>query len=218
MSLRYRIGTRVDSDDDQGPLRFVIATEGRKADGLDLRMDRLDLDRYRSNPVIQPQHDWRAWPIGRGENVEVRDGSLLADAVFDLDDPVGAEVDRKYRGRFLNAVSVGFDVHNLDEQTGMPERWELLEFSAVTIPLDADALVESGRMARALALTEELRAGKVLSSKNQTLVEEAIGALQSLLEAAKKADADEEQDDDPDDGRTAAGIDIRRRRLQLLGV
>lgn len=230
----FRIETRAEGDEDP-PLRFVIATEGRKADGIDLRMDALDLDRYRSNPVILPSHNYRADPIGRGDNVEVDGGKLLADAVFDLDDPDGAQKERKYRGGFLNAVSVGFDVHGLDEDTGIPERWELLEFSTVSVPLDADAVLESERIARAFAITEELREGKVLSGKNKKTIQQALEALQSLLDAA----SDETKGHQPGDGRVddcagehdiyciadpacrrhvaaaQASIDLRRRRLQL---
>ncbi len=141
---------RADNAPGDGPIRFVIATEGRKADGIDLRMDRLSLDRYLANPVVMYGHDYwgrESLPIGRAENVHVDGDRLLADAVFDLDDPFAAQVDRKYRGGYLNAVSVGFDLRGFDNATGVPDSWELLEFSAVPIPLDPDALVESGRAA-----------------------------------------------------------------------
>lgn len=217
----HRIVTRADGDEGDGPLRFVIATEGRKADGIDLRMDRLDLGRYRSNPIILPSHNYRANPIGRGENVEIDGDKLLADAVFDLDDPEGALLDRKYRNGFMSAVSVGFDIHGLDDETGVPERWELLEFSTVSVPLDADAVLESDRLARAFALTEAIREGKVLSTKNKKIVQEAVAALTSLLEAASDASQsttpDDSRDDAPDDGPAeGVSLELRRRRLQLL--
>lgn len=223
MITRYRVGHRADGDDPEGPLRFVLATEGLKADGIDLRMANLDLARYRANPVIQPAHDWRAWPIGRGENIEVDGDRLMADAVFDLEDDVGAEVDRKYRRQFLNAVSVGFDLDGLDEETGIPDRWELLEFSAVTIPLDGDALVESGRQ-RAAALTEALtglREGDVESTRDRKLLETALGALTALLEERSQGSPvrqpDPEPDPEPDpDPEAPQGHAARERRLRLL--
>lgn len=207
MTMHVRTGHRIvrADEDDDSPLRFVIATEGRKADGIDLQMANLDLDRYRSNPVILPSHNYRAAPVGRGENVEVDGPRLLADAVFDMDDPDAATLDRKYRGGFMNAVSVGFDVHGLDEETGVPDSWELLEFSTVSVPLDADAVLESDRLARAFALTAELREGKVLSGKNKKVVEEALAALQSLLAAASDATKSAPDDD----------LALRRRRLRL---
>lgn len=210
MSTCYRMAHRADTDDPDGPIRFVVATEGRKADGIDLRMDRADLARYESNPVVLAFHDYWQLPVGRGENVTIEDGKLYADAVFDLDDPLGAQLDRKYRNGFMSAVSVGFDVYDVDD-AGVPGRWEMLEFSAVPIPLDADAIKSPDRQARALvgALTD-LRAGKVLSKSNEQLVEQAVEALSAVLEAARE--------DAEDDDRGAAGpsrLQAARRRLAL---
>lgn len=167
MSNVYLRGFMQREQAEDGPIRFVIATEGRKADGIDLRMDRLSLDRYRSNPVIMYGHDYYgrgSLPIGRAENVRVEKSALMADAVFDMDDEFAATVDRKYRGGFLNAVSVGFDFGRLDS-TGVPESWELFEFSAVPIPLDPDAVMARARMldldaikADPVALTDAQRA------------------------------------------------------------
>lgn len=171
----HRTALRAPTDDPNGPLRFVIATEGRKADGIDLRMDNVDLGRYTGNPVVMAMHDYRTLPVGRGENIAVDGKSLLADAVFDLDDPVGAALDRKYRAGFMNAVSVGFDAYDIDEQ-GVPARWELLEFSAVPIPMDAGALLDSGRQARAVAdLLTEIR-GEALNAEQLALLGQLFAA------------------------------------------
>lgn len=209
MHIRDAHIVRQEGDED-GPLRFVIATEGRKADGIDLRMDRLDLDRYHRNPIVLPSHDYRAAPVGRGENVTVEDGRLMADAVFDLDDPAGAELDRKYRHGFMSAVSVGFDVRGVDDD-GVPDSWELLEFSTVSVPMDADAVLESERIARAFAITEELREGRVLSGRNRETVEQAMEALRSLLDAPSESASDDTNDEPVD-------LSAHRRRLRLIGA
>lgn len=134
--------------DGKGPIRFVAATEGRKADGLNLQMGTVELDRFRANPVILYGHQYfgrDSLPIGRAEDVFVDGDRLMEDIQFDLDDPFAAAVDRKVRAGFVNAVSIGFDVTNVDQQTGIPERWELLETSVVPVPLDPDALKDSER-------------------------------------------------------------------------
>ncbi|MFE2106646.1 hypothetical protein ACFXAF_12375, partial [Kitasatospora sp. NPDC059463] len=72
MSRHYLRGYAVraaDGSAESGPIPFVLATAGRKADGIDLRMDTLDLARYLSNPVLGYGHAY--WgrdglPIGRG--------------------------------------------------------------------------------------------------------------------------------------------------------
>lgn len=154
--LTRRLAYRMPTSDPDEPLRFVVASEGRKDDGIDLRMDRVDLSRLTANPVVMMMHDYSRLPIGRAENIHVQDGDLLADAVFDLDDPNGTEVDRKYRNGFLNAVSVGFEARNVGDD-GQPESWTPLEFSAVPIGMDPDALLTMSRSALADELASRLR-------------------------------------------------------------
>lgn len=193
MSIRYRIAHRAETDDPDGPLRFVIATEGRKGDGIDLRMDNVDLGRFQTNPVVMALHDYFQLPVGRAENVAVEDGKLMADAIFDTADPRGAEIDRKYREGFMSAVSVGFDVFDVNDQ-GVPARWELLEFSAVPIPMDGDALVASGRQARALAdALEEVRSSRPDEDAVARIVEDTV----LRLRAAEREPQGSEQSEIP---------------------
>ena len=137
-----------------GPIRFIMATEGPKGDGIDLRMAGADLRRFRANPVVGYGHCY--WgrndlPIGRASNTEVDGTRLVADVIFDTADPFAATVDRKYRDGFLNAVSIGFDVHEWEDDSGnyrtggVATKWELFELSAVPLPMDGNAIVESGR-------------------------------------------------------------------------
>lgn len=137
-----------------GPLRFVMATEGPKGDGIDLRMAGANLARFRSNPIVGYGHCYYGrndLPIGRADNTEIDGTRLLADVVFDTADDFAATVDRKYRDGFLNAVSIGFDVHEWEDDKstysnpGVATKWELFELSAVPLPMDQGALVESGR-------------------------------------------------------------------------
>ena len=190
-----------------GPVPFVLATEGRKADGLDLRMAGLDLARYQANPVLGYGHSY--WgrdglPIGRVENARPDGERLLGDLVFDQDDEFATTVERKIRNGYLNAVSVGFDAHDID-QAGVPARWELFETSVVPLPMDPDAVQDAEGRALARALGG-MRAGKVLSAKNKTLVQAAVDALTALMDgAAEEAAPVELAADDP----------MRRARLRL---
>lgn len=146
------------------PITFVAATEGRKADNIDLRMSGARLDRFRSNPVFGYGHRYygrQDLPIGRAISTEI-DGSLLRIAVeFDQGDEFAREVERKYRDGYMNAVSIGFDVAKWEGNNGsywsggVAEEWELNELSAVPIPMDGDAIVTGGRT-RGLDLRELL--------------------------------------------------------------
>lgn len=225
------------ADDDQGddaagkPLTIVAATEGRKGDGLNLTMKGAELGRFDANPVVGYGHSY--WgrdglPIGRSDKTWIDGDSLKMAVVFDQDDDFARKVERKYRNKIMNAFSIGFDVWNIADD-GTPEGWELFEVSAVPLPMDPNAIVESGRdgqlaLARGLldipdALSEAdvallrhaVRAGAVLSKKNKQLVTDARDALQQLLDAAGTS-----SDDDPDDEARAHAA--RLARLQAAGL
>ncbi|MFJ2162566.1 hypothetical protein [Streptomyces sp. NPDC087856] len=229
-----------DTDKAMGsPLPIVAATAGRKGDGLNLLMDGVDLERFQSNPVIGYGHSYwgvEGLPKGRAEDTRVDGDQLLMNVLFDQEDEFATTIERKYRNKFLNAFSIGFDVHDIDDQ-GTVKAWELYEVSAVPLPMDPNALVSDGRdgqlaVMRALGLDQrgpaaeafaqavmdklgtfgldELRAGAVLSKKNKTLVQNAVDALSELLDAAGTDEGD-------DDARAAADAHTARL-LRLAGI
>lgn len=137
-----------------GPLPVVLATEGRKADGIDLRMDGARLERFRANPVLGYGHNY--WgrsdlPIGRVESVTIDGTTLRGDLVFDTEDSFAMEIERKMRAKFINAVSIGFAVNEWEGgkgdywNGGVAVAWELSELSVVPIGMDPNALVGAGR-------------------------------------------------------------------------
>lgn len=141
---------------DDSPLRVVMASEGRQADKIDLRMSGADLARFRGNPVLGYGHSY--WgrtnlPIGRvkPDTLLIADRQLSGDLEFDQEDPFAREVERKMRAGYINAVSIGFDVTQWESaedsywRGGVATKWELSELSVVPVPMDANALVTSGR-------------------------------------------------------------------------
>lgn len=143
---------------DDTPLRVVMASEGRMADKIDLRMAGADLGRFRGNPVLGYGHSY--WgrtnlPIGRvdPDSLTIADKQLSGEIHFDQGDEFAREVERKMRAGFLNAVSIGFDVTQWESaednywRGGVASKWELSELSVVPVPMDSSALVTSGRTA-----------------------------------------------------------------------
>jgi hypothetical protein len=142
------------------PIRFTASTEGIKRDGLDLSMSQWDLANYTRNNVVLWAHSYGGLfggapllPIGKAD-VKVDGKRLLADVTFDGADPFAADIERKYRQGFLNAVSVGWDTilpagKQMSQVAKDEIRLDLLDVSAVPIPGDPDALME--RQRRALA-------------------------------------------------------------------
>ena len=169
---------------DGAPLRGVMASEGKQADGIDLRMSGVDLGRFNRNPVLGYGH--RYWsredlPIGRVDNVKVAGKELSGDLVFDDGDEFAMTCERKMRAGILSAVSIGFEVTEWENENdnywrgGVATGWELHELSVVPVPMDSNAVVTSGRSllddgdraaARALVddLTAEFGAERVLAA------------------------------------------------------
>lgn len=141
---------------DGAPLRVVMASEGRQADGIDLRMSGAQLERYRANPVLGYGHSY--WgrgnlPIGRvnPESLTINGTTLSGELEFDQGDEFARETERKMRAGYLNAVSIGFEVTEWESEQdsywrgGVATRWELSELSVVPVPMDANAVVTAGR-------------------------------------------------------------------------
>ena len=107
------------------------------------------LANYRRNPVFQNAHQYGdvIFTLGKALITEVRDGRLYQRIQFATDvNPMARIAYGLYRGKFLNAVSVGFIPvrwENGSAEKGFRRKYveqELLEVSAVGIPANPNAL------------------------------------------------------------------------------
>lgn len=218
---------RAASTDDT--IRFIGATEGEKPDGIDLLMDGAELGRYQANPIFGWGHRYHGrenLPIGRSERTEVDDQKrLMFDITFDRKDSFAKEVERKYRERFLNAVSIGFSVIEWEDpktqdyyRGGTATRWELYELSGVPLPMDANAVVDSGRSG--LAVEQELL--DAVRGLLNRLDASSIADLRALLDNAgvprEQVERAGEQPTPEDAPVAGTRLAIARRRLQLMGA
>lgn len=127
-----------DNQGDSGPLPFVVSTEGMKGDGFSLKAEDWDLSRFKRNNLVLWAHDFfgERPPIGKAD-ARIDGRVLRADITFDPDDSFAQTIERKYRNGFLNAMSVSWDI--------VDKKNQLLEISAVPIPMDPDALMERAK-------------------------------------------------------------------------
>jgi HK97 family phage prohead protease len=133
-------------------LSFTISTASVDRMGDSIAVDGWDLTAYKKNPVVLWAHDMTGLPIGRAADISVEDGKLKSVAEFvpaDISRFADA-VYRLYQAKFLNAASVGFRptkwawTEDKDRKFGIDfEQQELLEYSAVPVPANADALIEA---------------------------------------------------------------------------
>ena len=144
-------------------IRAAVGSEDRKGDVID--PNGWELDGYRRNPVFLWAHDRSMPPIGQTRRIWVEDGALRAVIEFASTD-FAREVAELYLRGFMRGVSVGFlplEIETRQASNGrrgyLYRRQELLEISAVPVPMHSEALAsrstESGHNSDALG--EELR-------------------------------------------------------------
>ena len=107
------------------------------------------LENYQRNPVFQNSHQYGdiMFTLGRALTTEVRSGKLVQRIHFATDvNPVAKLAYGLYKGKFLNAVALGFDPlrwENGTQESPYRRKYieqELLEVSAVSIPANPNAL------------------------------------------------------------------------------
>lgn len=204
---------------DGAPLRVVLASEGRQADGIDLRMSGADLARFRGNPILGYGHSYygRAnLPIGRvdPDSLAADGDRLVGDLEFDAGDDFAREVERKMRAGYLSAVSIGFSVTEWESENdnywrgGVATGWELSELSVVPVPMDANALVTAGR---SLADPDVLGVLHGLSAEEFAQLVVRLQAVQNV--AAGRGPAVELIEDVPEPGPAGINPDAARTFL-----
>lgn len=103
------------------------------------------LDNYKRNPVVLPSHDYRSLAIAKATDIEVTDDAIVAKVVFPDKGvhPLSDTYYEMYKGGFQSAWSIGFiplKASDLEGGGRQFDEWELLEFSAVSVPDNPEAL------------------------------------------------------------------------------
>jgi len=132
-------------------LIFTISSPAVDRMGDTIAVDGWKLESFRKNPVVLWAHDSSSLPVAKANKVWIEDGKLKAEAEFT---PAGMArfndtVFEMYKQGFLSATSVGFAPLKYAFTEDPQRRYgidfieqELLEFSAVPVPANAEALIE----------------------------------------------------------------------------
>lgn len=119
------------------------------------------------------------------------DHGWLVKGAFDLESPKGAQVYRLVKGRRLNQLSFAYDTIDegsveLEDGTKANElrKLKVYEFSFVPVGANQDTSVVAVK-----ALAEGIKAGRVLSAKNETALRDARDAIDSVLSSLGDDDA-----------------------------
>lgn len=121
---------------------FVINDASLNSHGFRVVTSGINLSRFKKNPVMLYGHDREKGVIGRWENLRVDGDKLLADPVFDENDPIGRTVKDKVDNGFLNSVSMGIEVLDMKTIDGVDTAIQsvLHEISIADIPSNQNAV------------------------------------------------------------------------------
>lgn len=121
---------------------FIVSDESVNVYGTILETQGIDIEDFRKNPIMYYNHERNKGVIGRWENIRKDGNTLLADAVFDEKNELGARVARQVKDGFLRSASVGFETLDMEEIDGVTHitKSKLREISIVDIPANTNAV------------------------------------------------------------------------------
>ena len=128
-------------------VRFTITTADPDRERDIVSAEGVDTTAYERNGVVLFGHDYKSLPIGRCVGIERLPNKIIATAEFATADlnPLADQVYRMVKAGFLNATSIGFrpvEWNFNEERRGVDfKKVELLEFSVVPVPANAQALI-----------------------------------------------------------------------------
>lgn len=151
------------------------------------------LDEYLKNPVILFAHDHNQPAIGKCVSLGFnQEGHLEGEIQFAAKEYDFANtIFQLYKGGYMRAFSVGFQnevvEYNEGENKVTLKKNHLFEISTVNVPANHLALakskgIDTAPLEKHLGMTVE-KEGRVLSSKNKSIIENARNALDELLSA-----------------------------------
>lgn len=137
---------------------FILADENLVDRGFRLLMSGARLERFKANPVMLYMHQRErtysskarvVMPIGRWDNIRIVGKKLMADPIFDEEDPVALAVKKKVEQKIINGASPGINIFAWSEDPKKMVKgqtlptitdWEVMEGSIVDIPSNPNAV------------------------------------------------------------------------------
>jgi hypothetical protein len=193
-------------------IRFCISNEGEDRDGDILIATGCDFTNFAKNPQFLGFHNYWDFPLGKPTKwwIDARQKKVYSDVYFPTMEELATDpqfasekaklVDTTYnmfKIGMLNAVSIGFRIKesskNSESSTSWGQiisKWELLEFSAVPVPSNPEALAEARKSfepsvmelfdTAAKGFQTEEKSGRRISSATQAIIDEAKGCHENI--------------------------------------
>ena len=187
-------------------VQFTISKEVVDRDGDILRASGVDFTNYMKNPVFLSFHNSREFPLGKVTKFWVEGNAVKAIVYFPPIEELSTNPEQAsekaklvdftyhcYKTGMLNAVSVGFiPLEWVETENGFDiQKWELLEFSAVAVPANQDAIAEAVKsfgddFAKGLISKPAEKSGRRVSAETREILNK-IKACGDELEKCQKA-------------------------------
>ena len=226
-------------------VQFTISKEVVDRDGDILRASGVDFTNYMKNPVFLSFHNSREFPLGKVTKFWVEGNSVKAIVYFPPIEELSTNPEQAsekaklvdftyhcYKTGMLNAVSVGFiPLEWVENENGFDiQKWELLEFSAVAVPANQDAIAEAVKSFGkdfAKDFVSEEKSGRKISAQTREILNkikacgDELEKCQSTLKACgdelRKAlaelDDDKPEEENPDEEKQF--IELPDSKLEL---
>ena len=192
-------------------VQFTISKEVVDRDGDILRASGVDFTNYMKNPVFLSFHNSREFPLGKVTKFWVEGNSVKAIVYFPPIEELSTNPEQAsekaklvdftyhcYKTGMLNAVSVGFiPLEWVETENGFDiQKWELLEFSAVAVPANQDAIAEAVKSFGkdfAKDFVSEEKSGRKISAQTREILNKikACGDELEKCQSTLKACGDE---------------------------
>lgn len=146
-------------DEKEKTITAYISTSKKDRMGESLKAKGADLKPFRKNPVVLFGHKYDEPPVAKALWTKSDDKGLLSKMQF-AETQFAQEIFELYKGGFMNAFSVGFLPKKWEDGDGIKQpfrtytEWELLEYSAVPVPANPEALTMA--MSKGLLTDEAL--------------------------------------------------------------
>ena len=192
-------------------VQFTISKEVVDRDGDILRASGVDFTNYMKNPVFLSFHNSREFPLGKVTKFWVEGNAVKAIVYFPPIEELSTNPEQAsekaklvdftyhcYKTGMLNAVSVGFiPLEWVETENGFDiQKWELLEFSAVAVPANQDAIAEAVKSFGkdfAKDFVSEEKSGRKISAQTREILNKikACGDELEKCQSTLKACGDE---------------------------
>lgn len=141
----------------EGVVEAVVTTSKEDRQGEVIETGGIDTANYmQNNPVVMYGHDYQSLPIGKTLKLtemknKIKAKFQLATEEYDF----AGTVYKLIRGGYLNAVSIGGIVRRWSEDYRTIEDMEMVEFSVVPIPANAEAIITGRSLEQTAGKTTE---------------------------------------------------------------